>query len=287
MTNLVNNDKRAENRAQQRILAAADKRFSGELSAILLAATEQMIDSFRATGSAPNLPDDFQRQMEQAYIDMAAIMIDVFGARILETGVKSWRPYTVDGGKTFSFPTGYAPRWETKGFAEFFQRLAIEYIGQEAIRRRIAGVTNTTRNLIIQSITRGQENGDSVDVIAAALDKLFPAISRHRGALIARTETHGAANFGADQAAKATGLTLRKEWVAADDARTRDFGAGDGVVDEFSHRAANGQVVDMDQPFRIPKRDGTTEALMFPGDPVGSPGNVIGCRCSVSHIVVE
>jgi len=269
VTNLVNNDKRAENRAQQRILASADKRFSGDVSAILLAATEQMIASFRATGSVPNLPDDFQRQMEQAYIDMAAIMIDVFGSRILDQGKRCGLIL------------------ETKGFAEFFQRLAIEYIGQEAIRRRIAGVTNTTRNLIIQSITRGQENGDSVDVIAAALDKLFPAISRHRGALIARTETHGAANFGADQAAKATGLTLRKEWVAADDARTRDFGAGDGVVDEFSHRAANGQVVDMDQPFRIPKRDGTTEALMFPGDPVGSPGNVIGCRCSVAHVVVD
>ena len=267
MTNLLNNDRAAENRAQRRILDVADRRFSRDISAILSTASEQMIADFAATGSAPQLPEDLMRQLDQAYTDMAAIMVDVFGSRILDQGKRAGLVL------------------ETKSFAEFFQRIALEYISQEAIRRRIVGVTNTTRKLIIDQIIAGQEAGDGVDVIAARLDKLIPIMSRFRGALIARTETHGAANFGADQAARATGLTLRKEWVSVHDPRTRDFGLGDGVVDEFSHRAADGQTVDMDQPFRIPKRDGTVEALMFPGDPSGSPGNTINCRCSVSHIV--
>jgi len=259
VTYLVNNDKQAENRTQQRILAAADRKFSAQIAGIVKAASEQMAASFEATGSAPNMPDDFVRRMDQAYLDMAAVMIDTFGSRILDQGKRCGLIL------------------ETKGFAEFFQRLALEYIQQEAIRQRIVGVTNTTRALIIDQITRGQEAGDGVSAIAAALSKLIPGMARVRGALIARTETHGAANFGADQAARATGLTLRKEWVSSHDARTRDFGDGDGVIDEFSHRAADGQVVDMDQPFRIKKKDGTTEALMFPGDPSGSPANVINC----------
>ena len=259
MTNLVNNDKRAENRAQRRLLAVADNRFGPEFEAVIRAATEQMLGQFEATGSAPNLPDDFHNRMSQIYLDMSAMLIDAFGSRILDQGKRAGLVL------------------EVKQFDEFFQRLALEYVAQEAMRQRIAMVTETTRNQIIAQITKGQEEGLSVEETAKLISEQLPQISRVRGALIARTETHGAANFGADQAARATGLTLRKEWVSSHDHRTRDFGAGDGVIDEFSHRAADGQTVGMDQPFRIMKRDGTTEALMFPGDPVGSPGNVINC----------
>jgi len=94
-------------------------------------------------------------------------------------------------------------------------------------------------------------------------------ISRQRGALIARTETHGAANYGPDGAARATGLDVRKEWVAAADERTRT-----------THAEADGQVVPIDQPFRV-----GGELLMFPGDPAGSGANIINCRCAISHIV--
>ena len=266
MTNLVNNDKQAENRAQRRLLAVADRRFEQVLAGIINAASEQMLGEFRATGGPPRLPEDFPNRMAQVYTDMAAILVDAFGSRILDQGKRAGLVL------------------ETKDFEEFFQRLALEYIQQEEIRRRIALVTETTRNQIIAQITKGQEEGLSVEEIAKLITEQLPRISRIRGALIARTETHGAANFGANEAAKATGLVLRKEWVSAHDHRTRDFME---PIAEFSHRAADGQTVDMDQPFRILKRDGTTEALMFPGDPVGSPGNVINCRCSVSHVVVE
>jgi len=266
VTNLVNNDKRAENRAQRRLLAVADNRFAPEFESVIRAATEQMLGQFEATGSAPNLPDDFHNRMGQIYLDMSAMLIDAFGSRILDQGKRAGLVL------------------ETKDFEEFFQRLALEYVAQEAMRQRIAFVTQTTRDQIIAQITKGQEEGLSVEEIAKLIADALPQISRVRGALIARTETHGAANFGADQAARATGLTLRKEWVSSHDHRTRDFL---DPIAEFSHRAADGQIVDMDQAFQIKRRDGTTEALMFPGDPVGSPGNVINCRCSVSHEVVE
>lgn len=259
MTGLTGRSRRAEYRTQQRLLDAADARFRGGLEAVIASASREMVVAFAATSASPQMPDNLYGRMERVYLDMASITIDAFGGRVL------------DQGKRMGLVV------ETKGFAEFFQRLALEYIAQEAIRMRIASVTLTTRNIIIDAIQRGQEAGDSVDVIASRLEDLIPRMSRTRGALIARTETHGAANYGAHHAAKATGLTLRKEWVSAEDHRTRDFGEGDGDVDEFNHRAANGQIVDMDQPFRIARRNGTSELLMFPGDPNGSPGNTINC----------
>lgn len=267
MTTLTGLTPREEQRAQLRMLMAAERRFGRVLASILSTAYGQMIDRFEATRGVPQLPDELRPRIEAAYADMAAIMIEAFGERILEQG----KARGLD--------------LETKQFAELFQRLALEFISQEAIRARITNVIDTTRNVIVSRILRGQEEGEGVDAIARGLRDLVPSLSRHRGALIARTETHGAANFGADQAARATGLRLKKEWVSADDHRTRDFGQGDGVVDEFDHRSANGQTVDMDQPFQIARRNGTVEALMFPGDPAGSAANVINCRCASVQMV--
>jgi len=44
-----------------------------------------------------------------------------------------------------------------------------------------------------------------------------------------------------------------------------------------SHRAADGQTVPLTEPFRV-----DNETLQFPGDPRGSAGNVIQCRCTLS-----
>tara|TARA_R110000764_G_scaffold79682_1_gene158597 strand:- start:2055 stop:3293 length:1239 start_codon:yes stop_codon:yes gene_type:complete len=219
--------------------------------------------------------------MAQIYQQMTLMSVEVFGERILNQGVEKAHPYTADGGKSFTFAIGTGLRVETKSFADFFRRLAAEYIGREAIRQRITSVSETTRATIVAQITRGQSDGLGTESIAKLISDAIFGVSRQRGALIARTETHGAANYGADGAARATGLKLRKEWVAAGDGRTRD-----------AHRLADGQTVDMDQPFRIaiPLDQRTIggeefELMMIPGDDTASAGNVINCRCAVSHIV--
>ena len=80
---------------------------------------------------------------------------------------------------------------------------------------------------------------------------------------IARTEVHNAAGQAAHVSATVSGLEVVKEWASTDDARTRD-----------SHREANGQRREMDQPFDV-----GDDKLAFPGDPSGSPEEVINCRC--------
>jgi hypothetical protein len=260
---LINGSPQTEQRRQERLLILMERRFGRLLAAEVARASRVMLEQYEATGAAPSLPIDHAQIMAQIYQQMTLMAVEVFGGRI------------VDQGKSRGLLL------ETKSFADFFRRLAADYVGREAIRRRITSVSETTRTAIVTQITRGQSEGLGTESIAKLISDAIFGVSRQRGALIARTETHGAANYGADGAARATGLKLRKEWVSAKDDRTRD-----------THRLANGQTVDMDQPFRIaiPLDQRTIggdefELMMVPGDPTASAGNVINCRCVVSHLV--
>ena len=59
--------------------------------------------------------------------------------------------------------------------------------------------------------------------------------------------------------------SLSKQWDTVMDNKER-----------LEHREANNQIQPLKQPFIVGE-----EPLLFPGDPSGSPSNVINCRCSV------
>jgi len=266
---LLDQDPQRERRRQIALLRILEQRSRSMVEREIARASREMIRSFELHGGDPQMPDDHLQRMADIFHRIALISITAFGNRVVEQG-KSKRLIL-----------------ETKSFAEFFQRLAAEFVMAEAIRQRIVSITNTTRNHIIREISRGREAGLGVDAIARNLTDSAEGISRQRAALIARTETHAAANYGAHNAANATGLNMDKEWISVQDHRTRDFGEGDGEIDEFNHRAANGQVVKHDQPFLITHRSGVTEQLMFPGDPEGSAGNTINCRCALGWVLPD
>ena len=85
-----------------------------------------------------------------------------------------------------------------------------------------------------------------------------------RAERIARTETTGAYNAGAQQAFYDEGAGV-KMWIATPDASTRD-----------SHLDASGQCVAIDDTFDV-----GGEQLVMPGDPGGPPGEIINCRCTM------
>jgi uncharacterized protein with gpF-like domain len=64
---------------------------------------------------------------------------------------------------------------------------------------------------------------------------------------------------------------LRKRWLSARDRRTRR-----NPPDDYDHVEADGQERALDEPFLV-----SGELLDHPGDPSGSAGNVINCRCAV------
>jgi uncharacterized protein with gpF-like domain len=227
----------------------------------------EMLNGLRITGAIPALPVDHEARIRAAY---EAMIFDVVAGS--GDGVLS-------GGKS------HVLGFERKDFADFFQRLAQEFIGLEAVRQRITAVAKTTRDQLVRMVSRGQEQGESLDVIARDIEKRIPLLSRLRANRIARTEIHGAANYGAHNAAKATGLTLLKEWVSVVDTRIRDF--NEPTIAEFDHRRMDGVTVAMEHAFNVPRRGGGTEGLMFPGDTRGSAANIINCRCQSVHIVPD
>lgn len=134
-------------------------------------------------------------------------------------------------------------------------------------------IPDETYSLIFAEITDGVNGGESVEQIADRVDRVLTWTASERWSgrarTIAQTETTRAYNAGTVAAgmeqARVTGQQVRKEWIAHRDERTR-----------IAHHDADGQTVAIFYPFLV-----GGEMLMFPGDPIGSPENVINCRCSV------
>lgn len=262
---LIDQNRRREVRRQKALLDRLATQFRGRIERDLSAAMRDMVDRWELTHTV-EMPRGFSEQIAATYTQMATASITAFGGRIL------------DQGKSAGLIL------ETKfDFGQFMRDLALEYIRQEVIRRRIQGVTETTRRQIVNAVDTGYRDGATLPEVARSIREVIPAIARYRADAIARTETHGAANYGSVEAAKETRLPLRKEWLAAQDDRTRSIEARD--PDQFGHLQADGQKVGMDEPFLIPRLGGGVEPLMYPGDPSASPGNVVNCRCVTGYIV--
>jgi len=247
---LIDRNRAREARRQGRILDQLARQFTGRIKAEIAAAMREMVGHWEHTHTVI-APPGFSTRLEATYQQMAMAAVSAFGARILGQGKHAGLII------------------ERKDFAATMHRIAMRYVNREVVRRRIVDVAETTRSQIVNAVAKGYEDGLGVVEIARNISGMVDGISRMRAEIIARTETHGAANYGSDQAARELGLPLRREWLAAMDERTRE-----------THAAANGQVVGMDEPFLV-----GDSALMFPGDPAGPPELVINCRCTLGYIV--
>ncbi len=249
---------------QRRLLDVAEANFRRKLAKVIRNESEQLVAKYQELGYVPAPTDDDFRAFKDVYLEIGQSTARAFGSRIVSQGKAAGLIL------------------ETKiSFTDLFLSLATQWVNLEAIRRRITSVTETTRERIVRQVAAGQDEGLGVDVIAKRINKAVPKISRTRGALIARTETHGAANYAMHETAKTTGLDLVKEWVSVEDARTRSF--GDDA--EYNHVTMSGQQREMDEPFAMPWSGGDDLAIMYPGQ-AGLPGAAtINCRCSVIHRV--
>ena len=250
---LIDPDRQREQRRQSLLLDRLEARYRPAFTREIARAMREMIRAYELTGEVPPARDHYD-QIEVTFQGMAMASALIFGGRIVEQGKAA--------GLILE---------RKESFAAFMRRMALRYVAQEAVRRKITSIAETTRAQIVAKVDAGYRAGLGVAEIAKAIAADVPMISRWRGALIARTETHGAANFGADAAAKETGLTLRKEWVAAQDERTRE-----------DHAEADGQTVGMEDAFDV-----GGVMMMYPGDPSAPPEQVVNCRCAVAHIVVD
>ncbi len=160
--------------------------------------------------------------------------------------------------------------------------LSISYLverGKEAERflrerkqRFAPPIVDTLIRQLRAELAAGVRAGERISDLRARVRRVLVDQAPDRISKIARTEVVGALNAGANAAYNRSPVVGQKKWLTARDDRVR--------VGTFDHREADGQVVDKDQPFTV-----SGESLMFPGDPNGSPGNIIRCRCTIRPVI--
>ena len=128
---------------------------------------------------------------------------------------------------------------------------------------KITRLFTSTKRKIAAKIESMLEEGYSNKLIAQEIRGISKALNKTRAATIARTETHTVAMKSTSQAMATTRLKYTKEWVAANDSRTRN-----------AHALADGQTVPKDDWYIV-----GGEKMFYPGDPAASPENTINCRC--------
>lgn len=217
------------------------------------------------TGALDQLVANWEQIGQFTEPDAAAyeVLVDALGA--------GWTTGVVFGYQQF-------PSLLEKSDQGSMTRAALEYItNYGGSRAKI--IAQTTVRQLVNLIVSGQRQGLSLPSIARQLVNRVPKIASTRAKIIAATEIHSAAQYGAYRAALRSNKTLTKVWNTVEDDRVRDFRNGPG----FSHRLAHQQRAPLDGVFRIPHSSGTSESLLFPGDPAGSAGNIISCRCFATY----
>ena len=140
-------------------------------------------------------------------------------------------------------------------------------------RNLLVRIPDDVYNLIFSEISTGTAEGESTEAIADRIDRiLFSTDSewwQNRAKVIAQTETNRAWNAGVLASARYYEPPTGRGWVKVWDTDM------DGH-ERLAHRQANGQVRRLSDTFQVGGED-----LKFPGDPAGSPANVINCRCGM------
>ena len=121
------------------------------------------------------------------------------------------------------------------------------------------------------AVETGIDEGWGMDKIARQISREQGEIDLWKALRIARTETVAASNYGVELGAEDLPGTKAKVWISSFTTTSRE-----------DHMAMDGIMVDLGQPFDV-----GGESLMYPGDPTGSPGNIINCRCAHEVIITD
>lgn len=159
------------------------------------------------------------------------------------------------------------------GFNQTWVDWILNYLQKHLIENITFNVNTTTKDFILSVLNQSVTEGWGIDKTVTALEQ--SGFSETQSARIARTEVNIASNAGTLAAGETYEYQMQKEWVAVHDHRTR----GTNPEDDASHVSLNGTVIDFEDVF-IDPRNG--DRLKSPGDPNGSAGSIINCRCQLT-----
>lgn len=160
------------------------------------------------------------------------------------------------------------------GFSEAWNQSITEYLNQYLLTRAVLPYSDGTKQQILKVLLEGQQQGWGIDRIIQELNSQHEIdITEFRARRAVRTELATAANHGDNMVQDSVPFEVDKVWISAHDGHTRD-----------SHLKMDGVQVDGDASFHVPRMRGKlqigVDLMNGPGDPAGSPENIINCRCT-------
>jgi hypothetical protein len=165
------------------------------------------------------------------------------------------------------------------GFNDEWAEQIITYFQKFLLSKSVIPIGQSTRDQIQSVLELAIREGWGYDKIAAELQD--PQLLLWRARRIVRTENTLASFYGLRLASEKSEYETGKEWIAANDHRTR-----------HGHRRVDGEVVDEEGRFAVGvyTKKGVllrTEMMFGPGDPEASAENVINCRCTTALVAMR
>jgi len=208
---------------------------------------KRLRDLYKGSPISRTSKDDFETAMKifdlQRWYDAT---LERYGPLVTRSIVQGYRT----GAERVAFSTSFPPG-DTRARAT-----ALEVL------QKTKGMNDTTLKMLAKQIGDGVERGETVDELAARVQRVFGA-APWRARTIAQTSATPVFESGQQLAFTDAGID-NKKWLSRRDGLVRD-----------DHIEADGQEVKVDEPFYV-----GGESLMYPGDTAGSAGNVINCRCT-------
>lgn len=163
------------------------------------------------------------------------------------------------------------------GINQEFINAILSYFNARLLEK-VDGINQTTREWIEQQITKGIEDGLSLDQVIRNI-LINTDMPRYRAERISRTENMLAASYAEEIGVAKTGLETVKVWLSVDDKRTR-----------HDHRLVDNQERPADEPFNV-----GGYAMMRPGDSqtqnvmglVAPASEIVQCRCVLGRRVLR
>ena len=161
------------------------------------------------------------------------------------------------------------------GQGEFSFTTQVSKVLREQGAEMVLGVNRTTQRRIADAVAEGNDAGESIDKIEKRIKAVFAERRAKHARTIARTEIGKASSFGHVEGFRQSGVVTGKRWNTSLDSRVRD-----------SHHI-NGQVVGLEEPFRLGDGEAADAPLVGAGGGPLSARNSINCRCFVTPVIGE
>tara|TARA_R110000782_G_scaffold50196_2_gene108934 strand:+ start:3992 stop:4774 length:783 start_codon:yes stop_codon:yes gene_type:complete len=202
-----------------------------------------------------------QERLNRIITSLYTTAFDTFGRRLWNAVKKSTMPTEIKRDQNIPLTPQF----------DLARKIWIKAVAAQKVTQ-IAGTTSEQAKKIIQqaaadAIEQGLDEKQTASLIQSRIADDGGRLSRLRSRVISRTESHSASNASNQMAVQASGVPMMKEWIASGGERTRE-----------NHLFASGQTAKLDEPFVV-----GSDYLMQPGDPGGSPEEIINCRCALGY----